>query len=79
MKVFKIKQGSKVKAVIERYEDGKIFIAEKGFNRFVAENGFGEYYAVESMNDASYLSDEDFYNILDQMISKFVNSEIEVI
>ena len=79
MKQIKVKQGEETKAVIEHYGDGKVFIFEDGFGRFVTEVDANGYGSTSDKRYASILSDRDVENVVLQLVSKFGNANVKLL
>ena len=79
MKQIKVKQGEETKAVIEHYEDGKVFILEGGFGRFVTEVDANSYGSTSDKQYAGVLSDHDVENVTLQLVSKLGNTNVELL
>ena len=76
MKQIKINQNEDTKAVIEHYEDGKVFIFGDGFGRFVVEVGLDDYTSTSDKRYAGALSDCDVESIVSQMLDKLGDAEL---
>lgn len=76
MKQIKINQNEDTKAVIEHYEDGKVFIFGDGFGRFAVEVGSEDYTSTSDKRYAGALSDRDVENIVSQMLDKLGDAEL---
>lgn len=79
MKQIKVKQGEETKAVIEHYGDGKVFIFEGGFGRFVTEVDANSYGSTSNKRYAGVLSNHDVENVALQLVSKLGNTNVELL